>query len=263
MDNYYSMGGCGTVKASYHQFASELELLSEIHFSNMLIFENFFRRAFRNQAAITQYIGVPADTERFAHIMVSNQDANATFAKVSDDALDIQHRDRVNTREWFVKQDEQRIGGQRSRDFHATAFAAGKTDTEAGTDVPDMQFVEQVFEFLFPAGTVKIVTVLEDSEDVLLDCQFAKYRGFLRQVPEPELGAPVHRLGREVFSVKQYLAAIGRYESDNHVERGRFAGTVRPKQTNYLAALDFEGNAFDDFAKLEALGNVVDAENAH
>jgi hypothetical protein len=117
------MGGHGTVKALCPHFASEFEFLSEIHFSYMLIFENFFRRAFRDKATVTEYIGVTADTERFPYIMVSNQYTNVALAKVSDDSLDIQHRDRIDTGERFVEQDKQRIGSQCARDFHTAPFA--------------------------------------------------------------------------------------------------------------------------------------------
>ena len=73
------------------QFASELELLSEIHFSNVLIFQNGLRRSGRNQAAVAENIRVPADSQGLPNIMVGDQHPDSAFAQVPDDALDIQN----------------------------------------------------------------------------------------------------------------------------------------------------------------------------
>ena len=40
--------------------------------------------------------------------------------------------------------------------------------------MPDMQLVEQVFEFLFATRAIKIITVLEDGENVLFYCELAE-----------------------------------------------------------------------------------------
>ncbi len=72
-------------------YASEFELLSEIHFSDVLIFQNIFGRSGGDQAAIAQYIGTAANTECFPHIVIGNQYANISFAQMADDALDIKH----------------------------------------------------------------------------------------------------------------------------------------------------------------------------
>ena len=56
--------------------------------------------------------------------MVSDQYADFTFFKKTDDFLNIEHGDRVDPGEGLVKQDEPRIGGQGPRYFGATTFAA-------------------------------------------------------------------------------------------------------------------------------------------
>ena len=65
-----------------------------------------------------------ADPEGFADIMVSNEHADAAFAQVANDALDVEHRDRVDAREGLVEQHELRIGGERPGDLDAAAFEA-------------------------------------------------------------------------------------------------------------------------------------------
>lgn len=59
---------------------SESELLSEIHFANMLILQNFVRRASGNQVALIQYIGSHANSEGFPDIMVGNEDTDVPIA---------------------------------------------------------------------------------------------------------------------------------------------------------------------------------------
>jgi hypothetical protein len=104
--------------------------------------------------------------------MVSNQYTNVALAKVSDDSLDIQHRDRIDTGERFVEQDKQRIGSQCARDFHAAPFATRQADSRAGAHMANVQLVEQVFEFLLPPGAVEIVTVLKDCK---IDASWGRY----------------------------------------------------------------------------------------
>lgn len=59
--------------------ASKFKLLSEIHFSYVLIFENVFRRARGNQATVAQYVSMAANAERFSNIVVSNQYADVAL----------------------------------------------------------------------------------------------------------------------------------------------------------------------------------------
>ena len=72
----------------YVQCASEFEFLSEIHFSNVLILEDFLRGARRDQGAVAQNIRMTADSEGFTDIMVSNQHADACLLYTSDAADD-------------------------------------------------------------------------------------------------------------------------------------------------------------------------------
>ena len=90
----------------------------------MLIFQNLLRRTRRDQAAVTQYIGAAADTEGLADVVVRDEDADAALTQVANDALDVEHRDRVDAGEGFVEQDEQRVGGQRPGDLDAASLAA-------------------------------------------------------------------------------------------------------------------------------------------
>ena len=54
--------------------------------------------------------------------MVSDEDADILVAKLSYDALNILHSDRVNTSERLVKHDELRVNGQTASDLSTTAL---------------------------------------------------------------------------------------------------------------------------------------------
>ena len=91
----------------------------------------------------------------------------------------------------------------------------------------NMQLFEQLIEFVLASRPVQVCPVFENGEDVLLDGQFAEYRGFLRQVAKAERGPAVHRQRRQVLSVEQYLSAVRGDQADDHIERGRLSCTIR------------------------------------
>jgi hypothetical protein len=56
------------------------------------------------------------------------------------------------------------------------------------------------------------------------------------------------------------FAAIGGYQTDNHVKTGCFAGTIRAEQANDLAGLHLEGNIFNHRPRLVAFFEIVSRE---
>ena len=55
------------------------------------------------------------DTERLVDVVVGDEDADILVAKLSYDALNILHSDRVDTSERFVKHDELRVNGSETQ----------------------------------------------------------------------------------------------------------------------------------------------------
>ena len=126
-----------------------------------------------------------------------------------------------------------------------------------------MQFVKQLIEFLFAPRAIQLRTIFQNGEDVLLNRQLAKNRRFLRQVAKAESGPAVHRQGSQVLSIEQYPSAVRCNQPDDHVESGGLAGTIRTQQANDFAAGYLQRDSFDNFAKLVALGNILNAQNTH
>src|ERR1700734_2344067 len=55
------------------------------------------------------------------HIVVGNQYPDPAPLQPEDDLLQIEHCNRIDSREWFVKQDERGLDRQASRNLHTPA----------------------------------------------------------------------------------------------------------------------------------------------
>ena len=201
-------------------------------------------------------VGVIADTQRFAYVVVGDQDADAALLEKADDLLDLQHSDRVDPGERFIEQDETRVGGQRAGDFDAPSLAAGKRRRIDVAYMLDMQFGQQALKTIVQLRFGK-VQQLQYRTDVFLDIQLAEHRGFLWQVGKPLAGPAVHRQMGQLGIVDIDIAAIGRHETDDHVETGSLAGTIRAEQADDLAALDLERDILDDGARFVFLAQAM------
>src|SRR3954471_12787505 len=104
---------------------------------------------------------------------------------------------------------------------------------------------------------------LEDRLHVLLDRKAPKNGVFLRQVGDAHPGTPVDGEVREVPFVEMNAAGINRYQPDDHVEAGRFAGAVRTQQPDDLAARYFERDVLHHGPRLVALAQALRAQDAH
>jgi hypothetical protein len=124
---------------------SEAEILAQINLPDVFIINDFVRTTSRKDAALVEDVGVIADTQRFANVVVGDQHADAALLEKADDLLDIEHGDRIDAGERLVEQDETRIGRQRAGDLDPPPFAAGKRGGGTVAEVADVQFFEQFF----------------------------------------------------------------------------------------------------------------------
>ena len=63
-----------------------------------------------------------ADAERFAHVVVGDEHADAAVLEEPDDLLDVEDRDRVDAGEGLVEQDEGGVGRERPGDLDAPSL---------------------------------------------------------------------------------------------------------------------------------------------
>jgi hypothetical protein len=109
---------------------SEAEILAQIHLPDVFIINDFVRAASRKDASLVDDVGVVADPQRFANVVVGNQHPDVAFLEEADDLLDIEHGDRIDAGERLVEQNETRIGGQGTGDFDSPALTSGQEAAE-------------------------------------------------------------------------------------------------------------------------------------
>src|SRR5258705_4047273 len=102
----------------------EAEVLSEIHLANSFIIDDLLGLPEGEDRTLVDDVGVVADAERLAHVVVGDQDPDAALLEVADDLLDVEHRDRIHARERLIQQYESPARGERARDLHAAPLPA-------------------------------------------------------------------------------------------------------------------------------------------
>src|SRR5690349_22874434 len=85
-----------------------------------------------------------ADAERLADVMVRYEHADAALLEEPNDALDVEHRDRVDAGERLVEQDERGFRAERARDLEAPPLAAGERKRGVLAQVGDVQVLQEL-----------------------------------------------------------------------------------------------------------------------
>ncbi|KAG1243613.1 hypothetical protein G6F65_022297 [Rhizopus arrhizus] len=100
------------------------EVLAQIDAAHGRIAHDFVGVAVGQHLAFADDVGAVADAQRFAHVVVGDQHADAAALQEPHNALDFDDGDGVHAGKGLVQQDEARAGRQRARNFDAAAFAA-------------------------------------------------------------------------------------------------------------------------------------------
>src|SRR5471032_1601178 len=200
---------------------SHAEVLAEIHATDVGVLDDLGGRPFGQHPAFADDVRAVADAQRLANVVVGDQHADAARLQEADDALDLDDGDWVDAGERLVEQDEARLRGERAGDLDAPAFAARQRRSRRFAQVRQAQVVEQAVEPLVDLGglqrlDVLIVLQIEHGADVLVDCQLAKDRGFLRQVAQAQARALVDRLAGDRQAVDADVAGVGTHEAHDH-----------------------------------------------
>src|SRR5262245_54483351 len=98
------------------------EFLAKVKTSYIGIVDNLFRTALGQDLPGVDDIGAIGQAERFAHIVVGNQDADAAIGEVAHQVLNVADRDRIDTGKGFVEQHVIRARRERARDLDAAAL---------------------------------------------------------------------------------------------------------------------------------------------
>src|ERR687896_1550339 len=104
------------------------EILAQIYSSNAVIIDNLFGMARCEHGALVDNVRAIADAEGLAHVMVCYEHADAALLEEPNDALDVEHRDRIDPGEGLIEQDERRPGAQRPRDLQPAPLSPGQRE---------------------------------------------------------------------------------------------------------------------------------------
>ena len=194
--------------------------------------------------------------------MVGDQHADAARLEESDDALDLDHGDGIDTGEGFVQQDEARLGGQRPRDLDPAALATRQGQRWRIAQLVYPQVLQQRHQALLDhvlaqRPALRIALQLQHGLDVFAHGQLAKDGGFLRQVGQSQPGATVDGHLRHRLAVDQDVPTVRAHQPDDHVERSGLARAVGAEQAHHFAFLDRQRHVLDDLAAAIGLLQVV------
>ena len=175
--------------------------------------------------------------QRFAHVVIGDEDRQAGIAQVLHDLLNLAHGDRIDAAERLVEHDHARLGDQRARDGEPAFFTAGKRERELLRHMLDAELRAAIPRTASLRSLLVQRRRLEDREEVFLDGQFAEDRLLLRQVAHAHPRAAIHReiASRPVLR-KVTSPAVRPHEADDHVKARRLARAIRPEQADDLAA---------------------------
>src|SRR5882724_10708152 len=239
----------------------QAEFLSKVKTAYVGVADDVLRTALGQDLPSIDDIGAVRQSERFPDVVICDQHPDAAIGEVSDQILNVAHRDRVDAGEWFVEQHVIRTGGQRAGDLDAPPFAARESDRRRLAQPRDVEFVEQRIELglaLFSGG----FDDFEHRADILFDREAAKDRGLLRQIANPQPRALIHRELGDVVAVEFDGAAIRLDQAGDHVEHGGLAGAVRTQQADRLAAADIDADAAHHLPRAETFFHAVHSKKA-
>src|SRR5918992_5596198 len=144
------------------------EIFTQIYSANAVIIDNLLGMARCEHGALVDNVRAIADTERLAHVMVCYEHADAALLEEPNDALDVEHRDRVDAGEGLVEQDERGPGAERAGDLEPPPLAARERDRRVLAQMRDVQILQELGEARLDLVGGEPLQ-LEDRLHVLLD----------------------------------------------------------------------------------------------
>src|SRR6516162_1871755 len=125
-------------------------MLAKINPLNLGIAAEFLGRSRPKNRSIVDDISAVSDLQGFSDIVIGHKNPDLLRFQVINNFLNLDHRDRINSRKRLVKKYEFGRNNQRSSDFHAPALSSRECIRKALSDVSNSEFVQQCFKPLPP-----------------------------------------------------------------------------------------------------------------
>src|SRR6185437_3597218 len=143
-------------------------------------------------AAVEQHVGAVAERERFAHVVVRDENSHARATEPDHDVVQRLDRERIDAGERFVEQENARLDGEAARNLEAPLFATRELRRPSSRERTEAELLEQLVG-AFARLAAAYAARAEDGENVVARAEFGKDRAILRQVAEARPGAAVER----------------------------------------------------------------------
>ena len=167
--------------------------------------------------------------------MTRDQHGLAARLQRQNQVLDLLAAERVKPGGRFVENQEFGVVDHRLRQADPARHALRVLADAAAAGMRHPDHVEQLIDPLFAIGARQVEERPEKVERLLGGQVFVQIR-LLRQIADLPLG--LHRAGRATEHVQN---AAGRIEqAQQHLDRGRLAGAVRPQKPDHLSGFDGE-----------------------
>ena len=171
--------------------------------------------------------------------------------------------DGVDAGEWFVEEDDPRLGDQAAGDLEPPLLAPRDVVCLRAADLHDVELLE---EFLAPLSPDLRghADQFHDRQEVLLDGELAKHTLLLGEVAHAAVAGPlVHRPVGDLLVVEEHTARVGDHDPAGHAEAGGLAGAVGAEQADDFAGLDVEVDTVDNAAATVVFDEAFDAQKRH
>ena len=99
------------------------EIVAKVNAAHIVVLHHIVRGSRHQYLAIVQDIGTVDDFQRFAHVVVGNQNADSAFLKVGDKVTNITDADRVDACKGFIQKKVLGVSRQASCDFDPPPLA--------------------------------------------------------------------------------------------------------------------------------------------
>src|ERR1051325_2291437 len=113
-----------TVWRGVHVSLLHIKLRSQINFSGFRIVRQKFRAAFDEHFAFVNDVAAINQLQRFADVVVGDQNSESTLLQSADDLLHFINRNRIYAAERLLAQEQLRTRNQRASDFQSPLLAA-------------------------------------------------------------------------------------------------------------------------------------------
>src|SRR6185295_6202405 len=223
------------------------EILPQVDSFYFLISRQLFRRPRAEYFSVVNYIRPVRNGQSLTHVVIGYQHSDPALAKLLQNTLNIDHRNRIDSGERLIQENESRFDHQTPRDFSSPPLAARQLIRLCVTHVRDVEFAEQHLEPVLSLGPAERQR-LKHKQDVFLDGQLSKYRRLLWQITYPVARSKLHRQSRDVLRIQKNLSRVRPLESHDHIENRSLARAVRTQESHDFVLMNVERYIVDDYA---------------